>query len=97
MSRDQDPDQRRWLSLGYGGKGASGSTWRYWKKRNHDRQWVIAAPNRLAEFEQHDTTVYYNGAVIVQAKTQWQATWGALAHFYGKLLQTLPPPELGAK
>jgi hypothetical protein len=92
MSRDLDPDQRRWLSLGYGGKTAPTSTWRYWKKPRQDRQWVIAAPNHLAEFEQHGTTVYYNGVVIVTAQTQWQATWGALAYFYGKLLQELPPP-----
>ena len=60
MSRDADPQQRLWLSLGYGGKTAPSSTWRYWQKRGEDRTWIIAAPNDLAEFEQRDKEVYLN-------------------------------------
>jgi|JI9StandDraft_2_1071091.scaffolds.fasta_scaffold35131_2 hypothetical protein len=94
MSRDSDPNQRKWLSLGYGGKNAPATTWRYWKKPNQTRQWVISAPNDLAEFEQHDRTVFHEGVAIHTAKTQWLATWAALAYFYGQLLPNLPAPTL---
>lgn len=97
MSKDRDPNQRLWLSLGYGGKTAPETTWRYWKKAKQDKQWIIAAPNSLAVFEQHDNTVFHEGEVIATAATQWLATWSALAYFYRELVPKLPPPPLSGQ
>lgn len=96
MSRDRDGHQRRWKSLGYGGKTAKRTTWRYWPEKERQR-WFISAPNGLAEFEQHDKTVFYGGKKIITADTQWSATWQALAYFYRDVLPTLPPPPMSAK
>jgi len=93
MSRDTDANQRLWISLGYGGKTAPKTVWRYWKHR--DGHWVIASPNDLAHFEQHGRTIKYNGEVVIEAKTQWSATWLALAYFYSQIVQTLPKPPIG--
>jgi hypothetical protein len=95
MSRDRDPEQRRWLSLGYGGSKASSSTWRYWKKAGVRGVWIIAAPNDLARFEQRDCDVFYEGDRVVSATTQWDATWQTLAYFYGHLIRKTPAPPLG--
>lgn len=89
MSKDKDAEQRLWLSLGYGGKRADPRTWRYWKKPGGAKQWVIAAPNDLAEFEQHDKTVFYQGKQILEAATQWSATWRTLAYFYEHVIPPL--------
>lgn len=94
MSRDRDPQQRRWLSLGYGGKSAPSSTWRYWKQPKHEKQWFIAAPNDLAIFEQHDRSVLFNGRVVATGATQWHATWAALAYFYAEVVPNLPSVSL---
>lgn len=96
MSKDKDAEQRLWLSLGYGGKRADPRTWRYWKKPGGAKQWVIAAPNDLAEFEQHDKTVFYQGKQILEAATQWSATWRTLAYFYEHVIPTVPRPPLAA-
>ena len=93
MSRDTDANQRLWKSLGYGGKTSPKSVWRYWK--HGEGHWVIAAPNDLAEFEQHGHSVSYGGEVVVKAKTQWSATWLALAYFYSQVVPKLPKPPLG--
>jgi hypothetical protein len=95
MSRDRDPEQRRWLSLGYGGAKASSSTWRYWKKAGAHNVWIIAAPNDLARFEQCGCDVFYEGDRVVSATTQWDATWQTLAYFYGHLIRKTPAPPLG--
>ena len=93
MSRDRDPQQRIWLSLGHGGKTAPKTTWRWWKKPNSEREWIISAPNGLAEFEQRGNTVFYKGVQVVTAKTQWLATWGAVGYFYAEVAPvSLPPP-----
>lgn len=97
MSRDRDPQQRLWLSLGYGGKKALRSTWRWWPKPGAKSTWVIAAPNDLAFFEQRDRKVYYNDVEIVSAETQWQATWRTLAFFYESVIPTVTPPPLAAR
>lgn len=98
MSRDADGQKRRWLSLGYGGKKAEPSTWRYWEQRPRgSRQWVISAPNNLAEFEQHDKTVFYKGEAILTAETQWSATWRSLAYFYEHVVPTLAAPPMSPK
>lgn len=95
MSRDRDAQQRLWLSLGYGSKGSPKTTWRYWSKPNSKREWIIRAPNDLAEFEQRHRTIFYRGVEVLTAKTQWLATWGAVAHFYEKVIPTVPLPPLG--
>jgi hypothetical protein len=82
------------LSLGYGGKTAPKTTWRYWKKAKDKDVWVIAAPNGLAEFEQRDREVFLNGERLLSGATQWQATWAALAYFYGKIIVKCPVPPL---
>lgn len=97
MSRDTDSQQRLWNSLGYGGKNSEPTTWRYWKGAKDSRSWVISAPNNLAQFEQHDKTVFYMGKAIVTAVTQWSATWRSLAYFYEEIVPTLTAPPLSAK
>lgn len=97
MSRDVDGQQRLWLSLGYGGKNADPTTWRYWKEPKGSRQWVISAPNSLAQFAQRDKTVFYGGKAIFTADTQWSATWRSLAYFYEKVVPTLPEPPMDTK
>jgi hypothetical protein len=94
MGMDRDAQQRLWLHLGYGGKKSEPTTWRYWKKPKSSKEWVIAAPHYLAEFEQHDKTVFYRGEPILTADTQWSATWRALAYFYEKVVPTLVPPPM---
>jgi hypothetical protein len=93
MSRDADSQQRLWLSLGYGGKTAPLHTWRYWKTSN-DREWIIAAPNGLAEFVLKDRIVFYKGQEVLAASTQWGATWRALAYFYENVIPTVKPPPM---
>lgn len=78
MSRDQDGQQRLWLSLGYGGKTAVVNTWRYWPAAGKKSTWVISAPNNLDEFEQRGRVVFYLGEKILEGATQWRATWAAL-------------------
>ncbi len=96
MSRDADAQQRLWLSFGYGGKTKSQPAWRYWEKGNTEtRRWIISAPNDVAQFEQIDKTVYFQGRQILTAATQWAATWAALAYFYEKVVPTLTPPRIG--
>ena len=92
VSRDADPQQRLWLSLGYGGKNSSPGSWRYWKKPNAKREWIIAAPNGLAEFELHHRTVFYEGEELFTKPTQWRATWCALGYFYEHIIPTVTPP-----
>lgn len=94
MGRDQDSQQRLWLSLGYGGKRAPVATWRYWKKPNETREWVISAPNNLAKFVQKHTTVFYENKQIFKEETQWLATWAALAYFYKEIVPKLKPPPI---
>jgi hypothetical protein len=94
MSRDSDPQQRRWLSMGYGGKTSPGETWRYWKTA--DQTWTIAAPLGLAEFELKHRTVFYMGRELFTEDTQWRAQWRALAYFYSEVLPGLRPPPLGS-
>lgn len=94
MSRDQDGQQRRWLSLGYGGKTSAVNTWRYWPVSNEKSNWVISAPDNLAEFEQRGKVVFYKGEKILEGSTQWRATWAALGHFYSEILPNLPVPPL---
>jgi hypothetical protein len=95
MSKDKDPQQRLWLSLGYGGKRASTVTWRYWAKRGEKGTWIIAAPNDLAKFEQRGREVFLNSKQILSGRTQWHATWAALAYFYSDVVPTIEPPRLG--
>jgi hypothetical protein len=101
MSRDSDPHQRKWLSLGYGGKTAPKTTWRYWEKpgarTGTPSTWIISAPNGLAEFEQRGKSVFYQGAEILAEPTQWLATWSALGYFYAKILPELPAPPLSTE
>lgn len=97
MSRDGDAQQRLWLSLGYGGKQAPVTNWRYWKKPNETREWFISAPNDLAEFEQKHTAVYYKGEQILKEETQWLATWATLAYFYKEIVPKLKPPPKSAE
>jgi hypothetical protein len=87
MSRDADAQQRLWLPFGYGGKRADQRVWRYWKRAEKARTWIIAAPNGTAEFKQVDRTVYYQGEAILTGRTQWAATWRAIAHFYDTSFQ----------
>lgn len=94
MSRDKDPQQRLWLSLGYGGKAAAKSTWRYWKLVNASQSWIIAAPNDLAIFEQKGCQVMFDGKTIITANSQWAATWRTLAYFYENVIPNLTPPPL---
>lgn len=94
MSRDRDPQQRLWLSLGYGGMTAPETTWRYWAKPGEKSVWEIAAPNNLALFLQRGRKVFYKDVEIISAKTQWEATWRALAYFYEKIIPTLTPPPI---
>ena len=94
MSKDADPHQRLWLSMGYGGKTASMSTWRWWKKPETDRTWIISAPNDLAEFEQRDKVIFYNSEIVYEGSTQWDATWNALAYFYKYVIQVVPRPPM---
>lgn len=94
MSRDTDAQQRLWLSLGYGGKTAPQTTWRYWRKRGEASTWVVAAPNGLAEFEQKGTSVFYEGVRVLRARTQWRATWDTLAYFYAEVIHKLPVPPM---
>lgn len=94
MSRDADPQQRLWLALGYGGKTAPADRWRYWKKPDEERTWIIAAPNGLAEFLLVHHAVSYQGREVLVGRTQWDATWKALAYFYSDLVPTLKPPPL---
>ena len=94
MSKDADPHQRLWLFLGYGGKRAPKSTWRWWKKTGAERTWIISAPNALAEFEQRGTAIFYHGEKVYEGKTQWDATWNALAYFYKNITQTTPKPPV---
>lgn len=94
MSKDQDAHQRLWLSLGYGGKTAPVTTWRYWKHPQEPQCWIIAAPNGLAEFVQRNRTVFYKDREILTAESQWQATWSALGFFYAKLVPILPKPPI---
>lgn len=96
MSNDSDPQQRLWLSLGYGQKRGSKSTWRYWE--TGPKRWIICAPNALAEFVQVDRNVFYKDKQIVEeARNQWAATWAALAYFYSDVIQTLPPTPKSGK
>lgn len=95
MSQDADAQQRLWLSLGYGGKRKPQPTWRYWEHPKGSKRWVISAPNQLAEFEQHGKTVLYRGEVVATGRTQWAATWAALAYFYETVVPTIKPPALG--
>ena len=98
MSRDADGQQRLWLSLGYAGKKGNKDNWRYWEKQpKGSRQWVISSPNSHVEFEQHDKTVFFRGKQILTAKTQWAATWRALAYFYEEVVPTLPEPPMSPK
>jgi hypothetical protein len=97
MSRDTDAQQRLWLSLGYGGRSKPQPAWRYWETEKGSKQWIISAPNELAEFEQHGNKILYQGEVVVTARTHWAATWGALAYFYETILPTLTPPALDKK
>lgn len=86
-SRDAQADQRLWKNLGYGGKDASDETWRYWPQSGAG-PWTIAAPLGAAEYMQEGLRLYYEGALIYEARegeTQWDVTWQALAHFYGVL------------
>ena len=70
MSRDADPQQRLWLSLGYGGKTARSDCWRYWKNPDEERTWIIAAPNGLAEFLLVHRAVPDQGREVLLGKTQ---------------------------
>lgn len=97
MSRDRDPQQRLWLSLGYGGATAPQPTWRYWAKPGEKFTWIIAAPNDLARFEQRGSKVYYGDVEIISAETQWEATWRTLAFFYESVIPTVTPPPLAAR
>lgn len=97
MSRDADSQQRLWLFLGHGGKTASPGIWRYWKKPGTDREWIIAAPHGLAEFEQRHHDVYFHGKKILSEKTQWDATWKALAYFYEHVVPAIEPLPLSPK
>lgn len=92
MSRDTDMQQRLWKSLGYGGKTAKQPTWRYWEVG--PKHWVISAPNELAQFDLRDKALAHEGRVIHTAKTQWSATWNALAYFYENVVPTLAVPAL---
>jgi len=94
VSKDADPQQRLWLSLGYGGKTASPETWRYWPKPGATREWIIAAPNGLAEFELRHHDVYLGGTKLLTGETQWKATWMALAYFYEHIIPTVKPPPI---
>ncbi|MBT2304034.1 hypothetical protein J7E70_26710 [Variovorax paradoxus] len=92
MSLDADAQQRRWLSLGHGGKTSSPMNWCYWKIAA--RHWTIRASHGLAEYEQRHRTILYQGREVVTADTQWRATWCALAHLYSDVLPGLAPPPL---
>jgi len=89
VRKDSDPHERRWRSLGYGGKTAPASTWRYWKKPGAKGEWIIAAPNGVAEFEQRQRDIYFRGEKILSGATQWSATWKALAYFYEYVAPTI--------
>lgn len=95
MSKDTDAQQRLWLSLGYGGKKAPETTWRYWPKPGEKSTWIIAAPNGLATFEQRGKEIFLDGKNILCERTPWLATWGALAYFYKNIVPTVPAPQLG--
>ncbi|MBD9667124.1 hypothetical protein IB278_24400 [Variovorax sp. VRV01] len=92
MSMDADGHQRRWLTLGYGGKTSSPETWRYWKAA--DRTWTIVAPHGLAEFEQRHRRIFYQDEKVLAAATQWEATWRAVGYFYSHVVPTLPAPPM---
>jgi len=91
QSRDEQPDQRLWKNLGYGGKTASHETWRYWPQAGTG-PWIIAAPLEAAEYLQEGLSLFYRDELIYEAKEgegQWDVTWQALAHFYGGLARKL--------
>jgi len=94
MSQDTDAQQRLWLSLGYGGKRKPQPTWRYWEHPKSSKQWIISAPNELAEFEQRGKEVFYRGEKVATGHSQWAATWAAVAYFYDKIVPTLTPPTI---
>jgi hypothetical protein len=60
-------------------------------------EWIIAAPNGHAEFEQRQRDVYFRGEKIRSGKTQWSATWMALAYFYEHVIPTIKPPPIPPK
>lgn len=70
------------------------TTWRYWRKRDETSTWIVAAPNGLAEFEQKGTSVFYEGARDLRARTQWHATWGTPAYFYAEVIHKVPVPPM---
>lgn len=96
-SRDQDHHQRRWLALGFGGKTADETTWRYWSEAGGQGPWRIAAPHRMAEYQLVDKKLYLDGELVLTGRTQWDATWRALAHFYAEVVPALEPPPLSPK
>jgi hypothetical protein len=91
QSRDEQPDQRLWKNLGYGGKTGSDEAWRYWPQSGAG-PWTIAAPLGAAEYHQDGLRLFYQDELIYEAKEdegQWEVTWQALAHFYGVLAHKL--------
>ena len=94
MSKDNDKHQRQWKSLGYGGKSDPDTVWRWWEKSRAEKVWIISAPNGLAEFEQRGRTVFLDGEELFTGRTQWDATWRALAYFYEKVIPTAPAPPM---
>jgi hypothetical protein len=89
-SRDADVNQRLWKALGYGGKTGDPRNWRYWPMAGSG-PWTIMAPCEAAEYRQEGKKVYYQGKLLFEAATQWEATRRAIAHFYTDVWPTLLP------
>ncbi|MEX3839787.1 hypothetical protein [Paraburkholderia sp. BR10882] len=92
-SRSTDPNDRRWKALGFGHKTSSDSTWRWWSEAADKGPWRIAAPFGMAEYRLVGKKLYLDDNLVLEGKSQWDATWRAIAHFYAEVVpNTLPPP-----
>ena len=88
-SRDTDPDERMWKFLGYGRKTANVYNWRYWSEAKGQGPWLIVAPREMATYRLVDKELWLDGEAIYQGRTQWEATWYAVAHFHREVLPKL--------
>lgn len=93
-SRNTDPNERRWKALGFGHKTSDCTTWRYWSEAAGKGPWRIAAPHNMAEYRLVDRRLFLDEEFILEGKTQWDATWAALGHFYSRIVPNLPPPPI---
>jgi hypothetical protein len=90
MAKSYDKNDLVWRRLGFRNCREPNDTWNWSKSLTEKRVFKILAPHGLAEFEQRHCTVYYQGKKIIEAHTQWEATWATVGYFYSKIVSTLP-------